>query len=259
VGNVWQACPACGGTGQTMKGGSAPTRSLLDDVFDFSKQGAKKIGRGYGLFLKGSPDRREEWAGIRRSLIEKAGLRNDLEIQDPLGTLRTDVSSFMFDNGRAMFLGILPDRALNNPPGENMTVKLSRKFHTYDVRRRQYLGETDTVRTGILPTEPKLLALLPERIEGINVALSKQTANPGDVIELAGTLLPAALKDIRLVVRIEVSKDGRLQEAHTKNLAFQGSFTHPIPLALNQERGLYSVRITEVISGYTQELALHVK
>ncbi|MBI4025397.1 MAG: beta-galactosidase [Verrucomicrobia bacterium] len=259
VGNVWQACPACSGTGQTMKGGSAPTRSLLEDVFDFSKQGAKKIGKGHGLFLKGPPDRREEWGGIRKSLIEKAGLRGDIEVQDPLGNLRSDVRSFVFDNGRAMFLGMIPDRALNNPPGEDLIVKLGRKLHAYDVRRHQYLGETDALRTGILPTEAKLLAFLPERIEGLNVSLAKETAKAGEVIELKGLVLPASLKDSPLVVRIEVSKDGHTQEAHTKNLAFPGVFTHPIPLALNQKRGVYRVKIMEVISGYTQEMKFSVK
>ena len=99
----------------------------------------------------------------------------------------------------------------------------------------------------------KLLAFLPERIEGLNVSLSKATAKAGDVLELTGSLLPASLKDIRLVVRIEVLKDGRLQKAYTKNLAFRGDFAHPIPLALNQEKGEYLVRVREMIAGFTAE------
>jgi hypothetical protein len=256
--NVWQPCPLCGGTGQTMKGGAAPSTSLLEDVFDFSKQGAKKVGKGYGLFLKGSPTRQEEWGALRKALVENAGVRGDIEVQDPLGNLRTDLRSYVFDNGRAMFLGILPDRALNNPPAEALVLKRHAKAHVYDVRRRQYLGEADTVRTGILPAEAKLLAFLPERIAGLNLSLSKPTGKPGDVLELTGSLLPASLKDSRLVVRIEVTKDGRVQEAYTKNLAFNGSFTYPIPLALNQDQGEYRVKVTEVISGHTQEMLLVV-
>jgi hypothetical protein len=238
----------------TPGGGEAPSHSLLTDLFDFSQQGVKKFGQGYGLFLKGSPDRREEWGALRQSLIEQAGLRGDLEVQDPLGNLRTDVRSYVFDNGRAVFLGLLPDRALNNPPGEELTVKLGSLAHVYDVRRHQYLGQTDMVRTGVLPAEAKLLAFLPERIEGLNVSLSKPTGQPGDVLELQGSLLPASLKDSRMVIRIEVTRDGQLQEAFTKNLAFQGHFTHPLPLALNQPQGSYRVKVTEVISGYTQDV-----
>jgi hypothetical protein len=259
VGNVWQACPLCGGTGQTMKGGTAPNSSLLEDVFDFSKQGAKKVGKGYGFFLKGSPARNEEWGALRKALVENAGVRGDIEVQDPLGNLRTDLRSYVFDNGRAMFLGVLPDRALNNPPAEALVVKLHSTLHVYDVRRRQYLGETDTVRTGILPAEAKLLAFLPGRIHGLNVSLSEKAGKPGDVLNLQGAVLPASLNDSTFVVRIEVTKDGRAHEAHTRNLAFNGSFIYPIPLALNQAQGEYRVNVTEVISGHTQEMRFVVK
>ena len=253
VGNVWQACPACGGTGQIIQGGGVPSHSLLEDVFDFSKPGAKQVGKGYGLYLQGSPTRREEWGAIRKVLVEHANVRGDVEVLDPLGNLRTDIRSYVFDSGRAIFLGLLPPRALTTPPGEELTVKLQRPYHVYDVRRRQYLGETDTVRTGILPAEAKLLAFLPERIGGLNVSLSQPAARPGEVVELQGALLPESLGDCRLVVRIEVFNDGQLQDEYTTNLTFAGSFNHPVPLALNQPPGTYRVRVTEIVSGYTQE------
>ena len=253
VGNVWQACPACGGVGKTLKGGAVPTKSILDDVFDFTQKGAKRNGKGYALFLKGSPDKQEEWGALRSTLIERGGIAGDVQVRDLLGNPRTDVRSYVFDNGRAILLGLIAERALNQPPGEPIAVKLAHKFHAYDVRRHQYLGETDMVQTGLLPTEPKLLALLPERIAGLNVSLSNTTATAGDVLELEGSLLPASLKDIRMVVRIEVEKDGRLQEAYTKNLAFQGGFAHPIPLALNQGKGQYVVRVREMIAGFAAE------
>ncbi len=195
---------------------------------------------------------------MRQCLVEHAGVRGDIEVQDLLGTLRTDLRSYVFDNGRARFLGILADRTLKSPPGQDVVVKLTAGAHVYDVRRHQYLGHTDTLRTGILPAEPKLLALMPERIEGLNVSLSAQTAEPGATVELRGSVVPASLKDSRLVVRIEVSRDGRIQEAYTKNLAFEGSFTYPIPLALNQEKGPYRVKVTEVISGHTRDVTFNV-
>jgi hypothetical protein len=259
VGNVWQACPLCGGTGQTMKGDASPAKSLLEDVFDVSRQGASKVGNGYGLFLKGSPVRSEEWGALRKVLVENSGIRGDIEVQDALGNLRTDLRSYVFDNGRARFVGILPDRALSTPPGEEVTVKLEGRAHAYDVRRQQYLGEAEMLKTGILPAEAKLLAFLPERIAGLNLSLSKAAGRPGDTLELRGALVPPSLEDSRLVVRIELSRGGEIQAAHTRNLAFAGSFVQPIPLALNQAKGEYRVRATEVISGHTHELEFSVR
>jgi hypothetical protein len=50
-----------------------------------------------------------------------------------------------------------------------------------------------------------------------------------------------------------------VQPAYTKNLAFQGGFAYPIPLALNQAKGEYRVTATEVISGYTQTVVFTVE
>ena len=241
------------------KGGAAPTKSILDNVFDLTAPGARKCGKGYALFLKGSPDKREEWGGVRRSLIERAGIRGDVEVQDQLGNLHTDVRSYIFDNGRAIFLGVLADRTCSDPPGEELLIKLNRAFHVYDVRRHQYLGETDSVHTGILPCEPKLLAFLPERLAGLEVSLAKDAYKPGDVVELRGTLFPSTLKDVSTVVHVDVLHEGKALEAHACNVAFQGALDHPIPLSLNQDKGYYEIRTTEVISGYAQTLKFEVK
>jgi hypothetical protein len=259
VGNVWQPCPACGGTGQTLKGGAVLTKSSLDDLFDLAVKGARPCGKGNALFLKGSPDQKEEWGALRSTLIERGGIAGDIEVGDALGNPRTDVRSYVFDNGPAMLLGLILDNAYRNPPGEELTLKLKRTWHVYDVRRHQYLGETTCVQTGILPCEPKLLAFLPERMEAMQVSLAKQKYKPGDVVELKGAPLPASLKDIRFAVRIEVSKGGKVQEAYTKNVVVQGGFAHSIPLALNQEKGVYHAVTTEIISGYTQEVEFTVR
>ena len=148
---------------------------------------------------------------------------------------------------------------MGNPPAEALVVKLNAKAHLYDLRRRQYLGHTDSLRAGILPAEAKLLALLPERIDGLNVSLSKEGGKAGDVLELSGAVAPASLQDCRLVVRVQVLRNGAVQDAYTKNLAFEGRFTHPIPLALNQQKGPYRVQVTEVISGFTQEVPFDVQ
>ena len=80
---------------------------------------------------------------------------------------------------------------MGNPLAEALVVKLDAKAHIDDVRRRPYLGHTDSLRTGILPAEAKLLALLPDRIVGLNVSLSQDAGQAGEVLELLGTVVPA--------------------------------------------------------------------
>ena len=126
VGNVWQACPTCGGTGKIVKGGSVPDRSALAGLFDFSKKGAKKCGKGRGLFLNGPLGGEDEWNGLRRILVEHGGIRSDLEVRDAAGSLRTDLRSYLFDSGESILLGLLPDRSIKSPPGAAASIELAR-------------------------------------------------------------------------------------------------------------------------------------
>ena len=56
-----------------------------------------------------------------------------------------------------------------------------------------------------------------------------------------------------------VLKDGQEQKEHTRNVPFQGDFEHVVPLALNQEKGDYTVRATEIITGYRADAVFRVE
>ena len=147
-----------------------------------------------------------------------------------------------------------------DPPGEEFVLKTDRKMHVYNVRLHSYLGFTDSVTAGILPAQAKLLALLPERVEeGLALECGKKTYRPGEVVTLKIRTLPDGLKAVNLAVRVELLRDGRAIEAYTKKLAVKGATTHHIPLALNEARGEYTARLTEIISGRRQELRLTVR
>ena len=56
-------------------------------------------------FLKGAPAR-DEWRAIRAMLIEKGGVRGDIEVLDTLGNTRTDLRMYVFDSGPALLAGV---------------------------------------------------------------------------------------------------------------------------------------------------------
>lgn len=252
-------CPTCAGTGAVIKGGELVlTKSALDDAFDFSKKGVKPCGKGYGFFLKGAPAR-DDYGALRALLIEKGGAKGGLQVLDTLGNLRTDLRTYVFDSGPAMFVGMLPDKTVSNPPGEEFVLKTAKKMHAYNVRQHSYLGFTDAVPAGILPAQAKLFALLPARIEGMAVAAEERACRPGETVALNIRMAPDALKDVSLAVRIEVLKEGQAIAAYTKKLAVKGAAKHAIPLALNEAKGAYVLRVTEVISGQRQDIPITVR
>jgi hypothetical protein len=139
------------------------------------------------------------------------------------------------------------------------TLKTAQPQHVYNVRRQAYLGFTDSVTAGIVSTEAKLFALLPARIEGLDVRTDKAQYRPGEVVNLDVGIMPAALKDVALAVRLDVLTNGRRIPEFAKNLTVKGSLRHPLPLALNQQEGEYRVQLTDVVSGSTQGLTFRVK
>ena len=253
-------CPTCAGTGVVAKGGALVLdKSSLDELFDFTRKGARRFGRGHGLFLAGAPTV-DEFRALRNTLVQRGGVKGDIEVLDRLGNTRIDLRTYVFESGPARFVGVLPDKTVADPPGEEFILKTDRKMHAYNVRQQSYLGYTDSVTAGIQPAQAKLLALLPERVENaLAVECRKKTYRPGEVVTLEIKALPEALKEVTLAVRIELVKDGKAVEAHMKKLAVKGASSHAIPLALNQTKGAYILRVTEIISGQRQEIELAVR
>ena len=259
AGDPFGNCPACNGTGVVLKGIEIDLKtSALDEVFNFTEKGIKKCGKGYGLFLAASPAR-DEWRAIRNTLVTQGGIKGDIEVLDILGNTRTDLQTYVFDNGPATFVGVLPDKTVTNPPGEEFILKTDKKMHIYNVRMHSYLGFSDSVTTGILPAQAKLFALLPARIDGIALESNKKEYRPGEVITLDIKIMPEALKDVAMAARVEVLKDNTVIPEYTKKLAIRGAANHHVPLALNQEKGEYTLRINEVISGNRQEMKITVR
>jgi hypothetical protein len=79
------------------------------------------------------------------------------------------------------------------------------------------------------------------------------------VVILHGQLAPAALGESQMVVHVELSQDGRPVDCWTKNVSFKQSFTYALPVALNAAPGAYRVKVTEAITGQTQEVNFTVK
>ncbi len=258
-GTTVSSCPTCGGTGKVSKSGAVTYTSALADLFDFSSKSVKQTEKGYGMYLNGFPSDKQGWSALRDVIHKYGTIPENTKITDSAGLLRLDVRGYTFENGQGQILGILPDSALADPPGDNVLVNLPGKYHVYDIRRHQYLGYEDTLRMVVSPPYTNLLALLPERIEGFRVSVSKQTYSPNEVAVLSGQVITKSAKNGKSAARVEVFKNGKIVECWTKNIAFDRSFKYSMPVALNAAKGSYKVRVTEVVSGMTQEVGFLIR
>jgi hypothetical protein len=260
IGNTWQPCPKCGGTGKLIESGNKVVeKSILVELFDFSRQGARKYGKGLGFFLPDGGEKKETWTAIRRLLVETGAVRDDLSFLDSLGAYRIDAESYVLDNGRARIMGLIPPQTIKAPPGNDSCLRLDAPMHLYNLRLRKYVGQGTEFKIALVPDQPQLFALLPERIERVTLSADQKAAKPGECVKLRGNIFPESLKDSNFVVRFSVrGSSGSLPE-FTRNIAFNGEFETTLPLASNQKPGEYTATAVDVVSGYVAEAVFAVE
>ena len=126
----------------------------------------------------------------------------------------------------------------------------------YEVRTHKYLGRSNTIITTLFPGEVKIFALLPYKRKAINVD-GKLTAS-GQIsyrIKLVNTLG----KKSAGIVRLEVYSEGKLKEWYTKNLKVSGVYKGKIPLALNERKGKWKLKVIDIITGREDEKEIQFK
>ncbi len=136
---------------------------------------------------------------------------------------------------------------------EQIHVTLAQRVHVYDVRQGEYLGLRDTLDIAFAPGEAKVFALLPYGVADIQVnRFGRNVFVQGDSVSFR---INVEAKDgsplADHVVRIEIrDSDNRIVSNYSRNiLAENGVYSGAIPLALNDKPGVWTMQVTDVISG----------
>ncbi|MDD3953923.1 MAG: hypothetical protein PHY82_08410 [Lentisphaeria bacterium] len=134
------------------------------------------------------------------------------------------------------------------------TFVFPRKGHVYDLRSQKYLGETDRVSCRVPNADAAVFGLLPYRIDAL------QIKTPSSVI--AGTNLQAAIavevsdgKPGKHIFHVELENPaGENPVSLQRNLvAPQGQSDFVFRMAANDPKGIWILRVNDVLSGLTSE------
>jgi len=261
-------------------GTKLPKCQLADIFSDPQELKVNNFGKGHavltGSTLKGYTGRRAtgdagDRRGMTRMIEQYAGIKPWCRVEDSQGLDRGDTEITVFKNGETLFLGLLRDpgvRAEIAGAGGEWTVKrsegsggnlgtaesvvrLPKAFHVYDARRQDYLGLTDTIRTGLIKARAKVFALLPCKLTGIDLSLSSAKLKQGDLLKIIAKAQPLEAKSCGLGLRITITgPDGKEREEYARTLVMRnGAMETSIALALDEPTGTYTVESEEVISG----------
>ncbi|HEY0380208.1 MAG TPA: beta-galactosidase trimerization domain-containing protein [Pyrinomonadaceae bacterium] len=245
---------------------------------------ARRVGRGWAIYLntlldKYPKQRGEKFGGagyrflVDALLARAAHVRPQIEVLSADGKRLTQAQVVRYRFGDALILAIVKenvalegivgqdgvrtytDAGLGQVARQEMTIKLPGKFYVTDAREGRRLGLADVIRSsvivgdaavfGLSPTENKLTLGGPAAASlGDHPVFTVTSSTPG-----------------RRLVRCHVfAPDGSMLPAYSGTV-LMGSTTAtvPLPSALNDAAGTYTLRATDVVTGATAEAKITLK
>jgi hypothetical protein len=260
-------------------GGDALARAGDADAFV-----VRRVGRGQTIYLNALLDRyaklRSEKAGVGdaqravvNTLLERAGVRPAVEVLSTDGRRlsRALVARYRFGDSEA--LAVVKENAARegvvgrdgvtvyNDSGavqsarQEVTIRLPRKAYVTDVRAGKRLGFTDTVRVPLADGDALVLGLSPSE-DAVKLS-GPASAERGEHVAFDISSAPAGRRLFRCHF---FAPDGSMLEAYARNvLAEDGRAAVVLPSALNDPEGVYTLRVTDVLTGATAEAKIRLK
>ncbi len=244
---------------------------------------ARRVGRGWAIYLNALFDNYSRQRGkmfggaahrvMVNTLLERAGVRPEIEIQSADGKRLTQAQVARYRFGSSEVLAVVKDNiavegmtgqdgvtvyndaGLGRVARQEIMIKLPRKYHVTDIRAGQRLGLTDVVRTSIVIGNTVVLGL--NRAEETISLRGPASAGLGEQPEF----IIASSRPERRLVRCHIfAPDGAFIPAYAKNLLLEtGSGSFVLPSALNDPAGEYIVRVTDVVTATTAEAKVRLR
>ena len=244
----------------------------LADLFPVTDQRhLQPFGKGQAAYLpnliNGYTQRLENGdfggAEVVVDLLHKhANQQPPLELVDAAGHPRYDIFTRVFQHGSTQLIGLLATDFGEDQKMSPVQLKLPAAGYVYDVRTQSLLGFTDRLERNI-DLRPQFLAILPVRVESLELTGAVTPIRPGTTVTLTGRVhfnddAQAETTAQAVHVRVLDAQDHEL-EWFRQNVVFSGTtFQISLPLALSLEPGRYRVRVEHAIAGSTATTTLEV-
>ncbi len=194
--------------------------------------------------------------------LAKVGVQPYARLVTHNGPARS-IEQTLFLDGPVKYLALQQDILRRDLPEQAISVTIDQPAHVYDVRAGTSLSDrpTTTWKTTIARGTPRLYALMPYRVTGLDVAAPK-AARPGDTVNVGVTVRTGATTPRYHAVRLDVFTPGSDAPHRQYSLTSpcpdgQGAAT--VPLALNDPSGTWRLRLTDAATGTTTDRTVEVR
>lgn len=214
---------------------------------------------GYGESIKKGSSRTLEWyRGFLKDLFAYSGLKDDFPMQCAKPQIRLEKT--LYSEGGNTYIGVIRLLDANDTAGpEEITIGLPGMYNVYDIRDKKYLGRLNEIKTTINGNSAKFFAILPYKVEGIDVT-GDDKAKPGDTVKFKMNLVADSKNGGRHIFHVDVyGSDGKLLKHYGKNVvAESGVVEYGLPISLNDASGVWKICAVDVATGAKGEKAFEV-
>jgi hypothetical protein len=224
----------------------------------------KSVGQGRTLLFGDCPStyRRDQWNPrgqfLRQAVADflaKCGVKASASVRVADGAFEP-LDLVTYHDGDALYAVVQRHYALPDPaPRDFDIVSHSGPAHVYDVRRGQYLGESDRARLRMEAARGGLVAFLPYQAKSVEVEGLPPTCNQGAPLPLRLRLLTEGGPPGHGVFRLEtLNPSGDHAAPLCRKIRWTGGWADiTLPLAYNDPVGQWTVRVTDIATGVTAE------
>ena len=193
-----------------------------------------------------------------RKILDREHLKSGIQIFDSEGNPEPGIEKYAFSdvNGETRLLGLLPGKE-----GEDKEVVLhfESPVNLYDIRNKKYFGIAKEFKINIKNSTPELFGLLKSKIEDIKIISSSQL-NTGENFKIDFNITGENISEFNSVATMEVmNPKGEKISYYSKNCAIKnGAGSYSFNVAVNDPKGEWKIRMTEVISNIQKEVTFKV-
>jgi hypothetical protein len=234
----------------------------LSDVFNGPATRAASsfaFGKGKGIYTAFPDDRGRNGGRGLGEIFEAGGVRPRFPLLRADGGPVSDVETYVFENGEVSVVALLRDFGPSADPSnrEPVVMALPQAENAYDLRVGRHLGTTDRLAIELDPVEPALLALSEKPLGRPSVSGPRHARLGGDAEFLIRSGTPAAVDVVHLDV---VDPAGNTLAHYSGNLLVpETGVWKLLPLAFNDQPGIWTIRARDLLGGGTEVAELEVE
>ena len=242
--------------------GRRATEPLLSGVFTGPATLAETsftFGKGKAIYTTFHDEGGREGNRAFSDILESVGVRPRFPLVRPDGALARDIETYIFENGEVTVIALLRDFV---PSGdlsrrEAVVMTLPHPQNAYEVRTGLPLGKTDRLAIELDPVEPVLLALSDRPLAPPSIS-GPSNIRLGSNAEFQIRSDSSAAVD---VVHLDViDPAGKIVAHYSGNLLVPpGGVSKLLPLAFNDQPGIWSIRVRDLLGGGSKLAELQVE